>query len=186
MQPVAELRTERLLLRRWRISDRKPFASLNADPRVMEFFAETRSEAQSNEFADHIVAKFDAQGFGLWAVEVPGVADFIGFIGLNRPNFDAPFNPSVEIGWRLAHAHWNRGYATEGATCVLHHAIEVLYLPTIVSFTATLNTRSRAVMKKIGLTYDPGEDFDHPSLPSSHPLCRHVLYRARQNNLRLA
>ncbi len=140
-----------------------------------------RTEAQSNEFADHIEAKFEAQGFGLWAVEVPGEADFIDYIGLNPPNFAAPFNPCMEIGWRLAHAHWGRGYATEGAMCVLSHAINVLRLPSIVSFTATTNLRSRNVMQKIGLVHDPREDFDHPALPTGHPLCRHVLYRAQQN-----
>jgi RimJ/RimL family protein N-acetyltransferase len=178
---LTELRTERLLLRRWRKADRPPFAALNADPRVMEYFLSTRTEAESNGFADDIERKIDAQGFGLWAVEVPGIADFIGYIGLNPPNFAAPFNPSMEIGWRLAHAHWGKGYATEGARSVLHHATKNLKLPAIVSFTATTNLRSRNVMHKIGLIHDPAEDFDHPAVPADHPLCRHVLYRAPQN-----
>ncbi|MDO8793038.1 MAG: GNAT family N-acetyltransferase [Vicinamibacterales bacterium] len=174
---TADIRTQRLQLRRWLPSDRVPFAALNADPRVMEHFPATLSREESDLMADRIEAKFNAQGFGLWAVELPGTAPFIGFIGLSVPSFETAFTPCVEVGWRLSCDHWSRGYATEGAAAALRHAFEVLKLPEIVAFTAPGNMKSRRVMEKIGMTRDPAEDFDHPLIPIGHPLRRHVLCR---------
>src|SRR4051812_19681602 len=110
-----ELRTARLLLRRWRDEDGEPFAAMNADPRVMEFFPGVLSRAQSDELAAGIERNFERQGFGLWAVEIAGVAPFAGFIGLAIPRFESHLTPCVEIGWRLAADHWGKGYAIEGA-----------------------------------------------------------------------
>ena len=116
--------------------------------------------------------------WGLWAVEVPGVADFIGFIGLARPNFDPPFGASVEVGWRLAQAHWGHGYAPEGGRAAMAFGFDVLGLDEIVSFTTVANANSRRVMEKLGLTRDPADDFDHPRVPAGHRIRPHVLYRA--------
>jgi RimJ/RimL family protein N-acetyltransferase len=174
-----ELRTQRLWLRRWLPSDRIPFAALNADPRVMEYFAAALSREESDALAARIESHFDRHGFGLWAVEIPTVAPFAGFIGLSIAGFKAHFTPAVEIGWRLAATHWNRGYATEGARAVLAFGFEALGLAEIVSFTTLANHRSRRVMERIGMTHDPSDDFDYPTLPAGHPLRRHVLYRTR-------
>jgi ribosomal-protein-alanine N-acetyltransferase len=175
----AELRTARLRLRPWRPTDREPFAALNADPRVMEFFPAPLSRAESDAGAARIAAHFEAQGFGLWAAEVIGGAPFIGYVGLAVPAFRAHFTPCTEIGWRLAHDAWGHGYATEGATEVRRFAFETLRLPEIVSLTVPANARSRRVMEKLGMRRDPADDFDHPRLPEGHPLRRHVLYRLR-------
>ena len=169
------LRTERLLLRQWRDEDREPWAALNADPEVMRHFPSTLTREQSDDFVDRHRSLIDARGWGLWAVEVLGVAPFIGFVGLNEPGFDADFTPCVEIGWRLDAAHWGRGYATDGAQAVLAHAFGELGLDEVLSFTVVGNAGSRGVMEKIGMTFDRG--FDHPNLPEGHPLRRHVLYR---------
>ncbi|HEY4395063.1 MAG TPA: GNAT family N-acetyltransferase [Polyangia bacterium] len=171
------LQTERLILRPWRDKDLAPFAALNADPRVREHFPSCLTRAQSDASAQKIRAAFDARGYGLWAVEVSGGAPFIGFIGLAEPSFTAPFTPCVEIGWRLAHATWGLGYATEGAHGVLACAFERLGLTELVSMTTPANARSRRVMEKLGMQRDPAEDFDHPNLPPRSPLRRHVLYR---------
>jgi ribosomal-protein-alanine N-acetyltransferase len=173
----AVIETERLLLRRWRPEDRAPFAALNADSRVMEFLPGTLSRAQSDEFAERIEAHFAEHGFGLWAVEIAGVAPFAGYVGLSVPRFEARFTPCVEIGWRLAFAHWRGGYATEGARAALAFGFEQAGLDEIVSFTVPANARSRRVMEKLGMSRDPAEDFDHPALPVGHALRRHVLYR---------
>ena len=177
--PPRELRTGRLLLRRWRPDDRIPFAALNADPRVMEHFPAPLSREESDRLAAHIEAHFDRHGFGLWAVEILRVAPFAGFVGLSVPSFEAPFTPCVEIGWRVAAEHWGRGYATEGARAALRHGFEALGLDEIVSFTVPGNARSRRVMEKLGMGHDPADDFEHPALPVGHPLRRHVLYRVR-------
>jgi ribosomal-protein-alanine N-acetyltransferase len=172
------IKTPRLLLRPWRDDDLAPFAALNADPRVMAFFPKRLDRAESDARAAWIRDHFARHGFGLWAVEVLDVAGFIGFVGLAMATFEAHFTPCVEIGWRLAHAHWGFGYATEGARAALDFGFQRLALEQIVSFTAEPNRRSRAVMERIGMTRCEDDDFDHPALPEGHPLRRHVLYRA--------
>lgn len=174
---LEHLTTERLVLRRWRESDREPFAALNADPVVMEHFASTIDTAASNSSVDRFDALWDEQGWGLWAIEVPGVADFVGFTGLMIPTFEAPFMPCVEIGWRLDKQHWGKGYAPEAASEVLACAFGPIGLAEVVSFTSTTNLASQRVMQKIGMTRDPAEDFDHPNVESGHVVERHVLYR---------
>jgi len=175
-----ELRTDRLLLRRWRPTDREPFAELNADPRVVEFFPKALTRQESDALADRIESSFQQHGFGQWAVEIPGTRAFAGFVGLSIPRFEAHFTPCIEIGWRLAADAWNRGYTTEGARAALDFAFTHLNADEIVSFTVPANVRSRRVMEKIGMTRDPADDFDHPVLPVDHPLRRHVLYRIRR------
>jgi ribosomal-protein-alanine N-acetyltransferase len=175
-----ELATSRLLLRRWRNSDRGPFARINADPHVMEYFPAALTREESDTLVDRIEAHFTQHGFGVWATELSATGEFIGFIGLNVPSFEAHFTPCVEIGWRLAAGQWGRGLASEGAHAVLDQAFHALRLPEIVSFTTTANLRSRRVMEKLGMTHDPVDDFDHPWLSEGHPLRRHVLYRLRR------
>ena len=174
--PERQLRTERLLLRGWRESDREPFAALNADAEVMRYFPAPLSRAESDALAERASAFLAERSWGLWAVERDGV--FLGFTGLAEPRFDAHFTPAVEIGWRLARSAWGFGYATEAATAVLRFAFEELRLREVVSFTAVDNRRSRAVMERIGMARDERGDFDHPAVPVGSPLRRHVLYRA--------
>jgi ribosomal-protein-alanine N-acetyltransferase len=177
MNPPSEIRTERLWLRRWLPEDREAFARLNADPRVMEFLPRLLSREDSDALVDRIEAHFERHGFGLWAMEVPGVTRFAGFVGLAIPRFEAFFTPCVEIGWRLAAEHWNHGYATEAARAVLEFRFRSAQLEQVVSFTVPANVRSRRVMEKIGMTHAPGDEFDHPLLPEGHRLRRHVLYK---------
>ena len=167
----------RIRLRRWRPEDREALAALNADARVMAFFPSRPTRPESDAMVERIERGFAERGFGLWAIEVPGVASFIGFAGLAVPGFTAPFTPCVEIGWRLAFAHWGRGYATEAARLALDFGYRNCGLTEIVSFTSATNLRSRAVMERLGMRRDPADDFDHPSIPEYHPLRPHVLYR---------
>ncbi len=167
----------RVCLRRWRDADREAFAAMNSDPRVMEFFASPLDRVDSDAMADRIEKHFGDHGFGLWAIEVPGGAPFIGFAGLTWARFDAAFTPCVEVGWRLAFEHWGHGYATEAARLALDYGFATLGFSEIVSFTSAANHRSRAVMQRLGMRRDPAEDFDYPSFPEDHPLRRHVLYR---------
>jgi len=176
---IIEIGTPRLLLRAWRDSDRMPFHALNTDPRVMEFFPSVLSRDQSDAMAErcqHLIAE---HGWGFWAVETRREQEFIGFIGLHPQPHALPFSPCVEIGWRLAHAHWGRGYAGEGALAALKTGFERLGFDEIVSFTALTNQRSRAVMERIGMRSIG--TFDHPALAAGHPLRRHCLYRIMQS-----
>jgi ribosomal-protein-alanine N-acetyltransferase len=166
------IRTARLLLRPWTDSDRAPFAAMNADPVVMEHFPALLTRAESDAFVDRIEAHFAEHGYGLWAVEDD--SGFVGFTGLLWATFDAPFNPSLEVGWRLARTAWGRGYATEAATAALARGFQDV--DSITSFTAVVNERSWRVMERLGMRRE-GE-FDHPRVPAGHPVRRHVLYRA--------
>jgi RimJ/RimL family protein N-acetyltransferase len=170
-----ELTTPRLRLRAWRDTDRAPFAAMNADPRVMAYFPALQSRADSDASITRWQAQLAKQGWSNWALELRSRVQFMGFVGLSVPRLAMPFSPCVEIGWRLAHAYWGQGYASEAARAVLRAGFEQLGLQEIVSFTALSNERSQAVMQRIGLRR--GEDFDHPALPADHRLCRHCLYR---------
>jgi RimJ/RimL family protein N-acetyltransferase len=178
--PRIYIETERLRLRDWTDSDAEPFAALNADPRVMEFFRRPLTRAESDEAMAAARARIAEDGYGKYAAEEKSTARFIGYIGLAPVDFEAPFAPAVEIGWRLARTAWGNGYATEGARAVVAEAFGNLGLNELVSFTAEWNRPSRRVMEKIGMTHDPAEDFDYPRLPPGHKLRRHVLYRLRR------
>lgn len=176
--------TNRLNLRPWNESDFKPFAQLNADARVMEYFPTTLSREESDQMINRMQAKIEERGWGWLAVSLKSNGDFIGFIGmgtLEQSTFPVPFTPAVEVGWRLAQQYWGKGYATEGALACLEYGFNILKLPEIIAFTALSNQRSRNVMEKIGMHRDAQDDFDHPKLPSAHPLCRHVLYRLKND-----
>ena len=179
---MTELTTERLLLRRWRESDKEPFAELNSDPVAMEHFPSTHTREQSDALVEHFDGAIDERGWGLWAVEVVASGDFIGFVGLNPPPWEAHFTPAVEIGWRLRRQHWGNGYATEAAQEALRFGFEDLDLEEIVSFTLPENRRSRAVMERLGMTHHPADDFEHPGLPEGHPMRLHVLYRVTRSS----
>ena len=150
----------------------------------MEHFPSTLTRAESDAFADRIEAGFVSNGYGLWAVELPRQAEFIGYVGLAPVTFDAHFTPAVEVGWRMAHEYWGRGFATEAARATIADGFDRVGLGEVVSFTVPANVRSWRVMERLGMTRDPADDFDHPRLPVGHHLRRHVLYRLRRNDYR--
>ena len=169
-----EIRTERLLLRRWRDGDRAPYAALNADPEVMEHFPSPMTREDSDAWVDRIETFWEDRGYGVYAVEVPGEAALIGHVGIQ----ELSFMPRDEIGWRLARSFWGRGLATEAARAVLARAFDdPAGRDEVISITVPANVRSIRVMERIGLTHDPSRDFDHPRFPPGHRLSRHVLYR---------
>jgi RimJ/RimL family protein N-acetyltransferase len=173
---VAELPTERLLLRQWRSEDLEPFATHSADPEVMRYFPSTHTREQSDALARDFASGIEERGWGFWAVEVRDGPPFIGFVGLMVPSFEAHFTPAVEVGWRLGREHWGRGYATEAARASVDFGFRELGLEEIIAVTVPANTPSRRVMERLGMTRDSADDFDHPRVPPG-PLNRHVLYR---------
>ena len=173
-----QLRTGRLVLREWRDADREPFAEMNANPEVMEFFPSTLERQTSDVMVDRFRREFAELGFCPWALELFGVEAFIGFVGLHSVPDEMTFSPAVEVGRRLARPFWGQGYATEAAARVLRFGFDELGLEELVSFTSVVNTRSRKVMERLGMSRDPDDDFEHPRLPEGHRLRPHVLYRA--------
>lgn len=174
---MPDLRTDRLSLRPWRESDVQPWAAMNADPQVREYLGGVMTPEQSAASLAHFQAQLDERGFGFWAVEVRSTGEFIGFTGLDQADDGMPFT-GIEIGWRLARSAWGHGYATEAALASLAFGFETLALPEIVAVTTATNLRSQAVMRRLGMTRDPAEDFDDPTEPEG-PLRRNVLYRIR-------
>jgi RimJ/RimL family protein N-acetyltransferase len=172
----ADMLTPRLRLRPWRDADLAPFAAMNADERVMACFPTTLDRAASDAVAQRHRDHFTQHGFGRWIAETREGERFVGVVGLSWCTFDAPMNPSVEVSWRLAHAHWGKGYATEAARAALDFGFGELQLDRIVSFTVPANQRSWRVMERLGMTRTPADDFDHPLLPPDRPLRRHVTY----------
>jgi RimJ/RimL family protein N-acetyltransferase len=168
------IKTGRLLMRRWRDSDREPFAELNGDPDTLRFFPSTLTRAESDAFVDLIESRFELQGYGLWALEITATGEFIGFTGLNAMPEGVPGAGGQEIGWRLAKTAWHHGYATEAATAARDVAFGGIGLPEIWSMTAVLNEPSMAVMRRIGM--EEVARFDHPKVPVGHPVRPHVLY----------
>jgi RimJ/RimL family protein N-acetyltransferase len=173
------LTTARLVLRPFEDADRKLFFELHTHPLVVESLGSAPSQSQSDVFVDRIREELALEGWGLWAVDVAGGARFVGVVGLHRMQADLPCAPAVEVAWRLHPDSWGHGYATEAASASLQFGFEEAGLDEIVAITTTLNTRSQAVMERLGMERDPAGDFDHPSLPESSPLRRHVLYRIR-------
>jgi len=173
--PAIEFDTQRLRLRQWRRADYRPLADLNADPKVMEYFPATQDRKASEAAAEQMHAEIAERGWGLWAVERRDTEEFIGFVGLHVPASPLPFMPCVEVGWRLATAHWGKGFASEAAAAALQVGFERVQIPEIVSFTALSNKKSRAVMARIGMR-DTGVTFQHPKVPLKSPLRQHCLY----------
>lgn len=174
------IETPRLGLRKWKESDLGPFAKMNMNPKVMEFFPRALTAEESNSMVERINVYFNKHGFGLWAVELLESNKFIGFIGLSTPAFEAEFTPCIEIGWRLSNEFWGNGYATEGAKACLDYAFNDLGISEIVSFTAALNKPSIRVMEKLKMNYS-GE-FLHPKIDANDPLCKHVLYKINRDS----
>lgn len=179
-----EFSTARLRLRQWRTEDHEPFAAMNADPEVMKYFPALGTRESSDRMIDVWQTELGERGWSNWAVEISASRTFIGFVGLSVPRRALPFMPCVEIGWRLAKAHWGNGFATEAAQATLRVAFEEIELDEVVSFTSLVNRPSRAVMERIGML-NSGEDFDHPAVPEGSNLRRHCLYRIARENVGL-
>ena len=181
--PGPVVATARLVLRPFQDVDRAPFFALNTHPLVVESLGSSPTRAQSDDMLERYAAEMDREGWGLWAVAEAGRgaeaegAPFVGMVGLHRVRPELPCAPAVEIGWRLHPEHWGQGYATEAAAASLRFGFAEAGLTEMVAFTTTLNTRSQAVMARLGMRRDPAGDFDHPSVPEGSPLRRHVLFR---------
>lgn len=190
---VTQRDTERLVLRQWTNADRRPFSELNADAEVMAHFPAPLTRVESDTFVDKISAHLTRHDWGPWAVDVadrnqPALSGFAGMVGLWTPSIgpwlaeqvDDVTEPVVEVGWRLARTTWGHGYATEAASAAIGIAFSEIDVDRVVAFTSTQNSRSIAVMERIGMTRIVAGDFDHPDVPDGHALRPHVLYMIRR------
>ncbi len=173
------METERLVLRAWEASDTEPFAEMCADPDVMRYFPETLSYEKSASLVARCMDKHARGDFSMPPIELKETGEFLGFVGLNRPSYGAPlpFDPCVEVGWRLKRSAWGKGYASEAASAWLDYGFGTAGLDEIVAFTIPANEPSQRVMQRLGMVRDHNGDFLHPFLPHGHPYALHVLYR---------
>ena len=174
------LETNRLFLRNWKEEDFSPFAQLNQDSEVMRYMPSTLSGIESKQWAIKMQSFIRRKGYGLFALEEKVTGLFIGYTGIFPVTFSSFFTPALEIAWRLNKAYWGKGYATEAAGVCLEGLNLWGLKAKIVSFTSTSNTKSEAVMKRIGLR--KGSEFDHPKLDKGHPLSRHILYELERSD----
>jgi ribosomal-protein-alanine N-acetyltransferase len=172
---MTEIRTARLLLRQFRESDIEPLTAMGQDPAVMKYFMSMLTREESVAMYDRMKARWEENGFGIFAVEIPGVADFAGFVGITLPRFEAHFTPCIEILWRLIPAYHNNGYCTEAARAVLDWAFHTKGITEILAWAVPQNIPSWRVMEKIGM--ERIGEFDHPMVPEGHVLRKHLLYR---------
>jgi RimJ/RimL family protein N-acetyltransferase len=176
------IETERLILRDWKDEDIQPFARMNADPIIMEYFPRRLNEKDTGKLVGRFQEHFKKHGYGPYAVQNKSTGEFIGFTGLHYVEFEAPFTPAVEIAWRLDYEHWGKGYATEASLAVLNHAFTKLKLKEVVAYAVHDNERAIHIMEKVGMKRDPKGDFNYPNLPSTSPLGKFVLYRVKKKD----
>ena len=176
MTKIIQLETQRLILRQWINSDFAEFFKLNSDPDVMQYFPDILSKQESDQLAQRIQTLITTNGWGFWAIEVKDTRQFIGFTGLNKPQYKIPCSPCTEIGWRLSKSSWGKGYATEAAKAALSFAFESLSLSEVYAFTTVKNDRSRAVMERLQMI-NTNQNFHHPEVPIDSHLREHVLYK---------
>lgn len=170
------LPTGRLVLRAWRDADVVPFHAMCSDPAVMEFLGPLLTLAKAGEAIERQQGFQRDQGYCFWAVERQADGRFLGFCGLKPGPADTPLENRIEIGWRLARDAWGQGYAREAAEASLAWGFANLPDDTILAATVRGNRRSWALMERLGMTYRPELDFDHPALAADDPLRRHIVY----------
>ena len=171
--------SERLGFRNWKETDKEPFAKMNADKKVMEFFPAIRTKQESDDLVDRLSKHYIEFGFTFYAVEEIKTKQFIGFIGMINTSFEAYFTPCVEIGWRLQKESWNKGYATEGAKRCIKYGFKELELKEIYAITPLKNQPSENVMQKIGMQKQG--TFEHPKIEEGHWLKTEMLYKIEKH-----
>ncbi len=153
---VTELRTGRLLLRRWQPSDEAEMMRINRDPEVGRYLNRPVDDEAVAGFFGLMVGHWQAHGYGPWALESrePGQQGrFLGFAGLAHvPPFLSAAGALPELGWRLDPDCWGRGLATEAAMLARNDAFGRLALREIISIIHPDNQRSRRVASKLGMS----------------------------------
>ncbi|HEV2530718.1 GNAT family N-acetyltransferase [Phenylobacterium sp.] len=179
MTRAPQIETERLVLRRWREDDAEPYVAMMLDTDVSRWLGGPFDEAEALARIARNEAALEAHGFGRMAMERRSDGAFLGYCGLMPIAETLPFDGGFEVGWSLAQGGWGQGYASEAARAVFADGFSRLGLPQILAFTGVLNHRSQAVARRLGMSRDPDQDFDHPGLADDHPLKRHIVFVAR-------
>ncbi|MFF7469186.1 GNAT family N-acetyltransferase [Streptomyces sp. NPDC008092] len=170
---MTEIRTPRLLLRRWDDDDLVPMADINADPQVMRWIDDgsVRDLEHTAEAIERWEEEWDEEGFGLFAVELLASGELAGFTGLSVPEFLPEVLPAVAISWRLGAQFWGQGYASEAAHATLEFALQDRGLDRVISISRLGDDASENVIRKLGMV--PERETVHPAL--GFPLRVHAI-----------
>jgi len=172
------IKTGRLGLRNWLESDTDPFVTMGRDPKVMQYFPELLTEADSIALIDNLKKHYEKYGYTYFAMDELVTGEFVGFAGLKYQSFASEFTPSVDIGWRLKRSAWEKGYATEAAKACLYAAFNEFGLDEVYSYCPDLNIASEAIMKKIGMVFIG--TFQHPQIANDSRFKHCVVYRSQK------
>lgn len=153
------IQTARLTLSPWTEAERALFVAMVGDPEVMHDYPAPDGETAANARFDRYVAAQARDGFGKWALRRKDDGAFLGWCGVSPIFPTLPPAPGLEIGWRIVRPAWGHGYATEAARAALADIFARTGAAEVISFTLPTNTRSLAVMCRLGLTRDPARDF---------------------------
>lgn len=170
------IETDRLVLRDWREDDFAALHALCTDPKVMATIGPLYDEEKTRGMLARLQERQASDGCTFWAMERQHDARVIGFCGVGRGTVPQ-LEQELEIGWWLASDCWGRSYAREAAEAALRWAAENRPAQPIWAITSRGNVRSRGLMERLGMSYQPHLDFEHPRVADDSPLKPHVTYR---------
>jgi RimJ/RimL family protein N-acetyltransferase len=144
------MQTLRLDLREFVPGDFGDLLRLDSDPRVMKYIGNGRPMARKD--VEAVMARVlryyrTHYGLGSWRASRRDNGTFIGWFSLKY----CPPTCDVEVGYRLLHNAWGRGFATEGATELVRYGFDDLGLDRIIGVTHPGNRASQRVLLKSGL-----------------------------------
>lgn len=150
-EPSPWLLTLRLALHEITSYHANELYELDSDPRVMRYIGNGR--ASTREQIDDAMRRLPRAyalypGLGTWRATRRDTGDFIGWFALKY----VPGTADVEVGYRLRHGMWGRGFATEVARELVRYGFDDLGLKRIIGVTHPDNVASQRVLEKIGLT----------------------------------
>jgi len=155
LMPQRILHTERITLVPLADEHLEREVELDSDPEVMRYLsgrASTREEVAAGH-GRRIATAEKVDGLGFWV----GLVDD-GFVGCwTLQPAHGPDQPNdlgvADLGYRLLRRYWGKGLASDGARELVRYGFEDVGLARIIAQTLAVNTGSRAVMERIGLTY---------------------------------
>jgi RimJ/RimL family protein N-acetyltransferase len=124
-------------------------ATMLADPEVMRYYPKVLTREESLGWINRQMARYAADGHGLWLVSLRETHEPLGQVGLVRQHVDDGFEP--EMGWLLHRPFWGNGYATEAALGVCGYAFKALGLSHVISLIRPVNEPSRRVAQRLGM-----------------------------------
>lgn len=139
--------TERLIIRKLKNEDIKPFHEMQANPKVMKYTDSPIKSYKENVIdLQQVIAYYDKinNDFWIYAVERKSDKEFLGTIALIKDDEN-----NNEIGFRYLEKYWNNGYAYEVLEGLLNHA-KKLKIKELAAAVIIKNMASAHIIQKAG------------------------------------